>query len=64
MVPGIRPLGHVSPQDDQSRVMTPSEALELGADHLVVGRPVTQAEDVKKAAAEIATSISSCNAAA
>lgn len=43
VVPGIRPAG--SNGDDQVRVLTPAEAVELGADYLVVGRPVTGATD-------------------
>lgn len=42
VVPGIRPTD--GSQDDQKRVMTPKEALERGADYLVIGRPITQAE--------------------
>ncbi len=48
MVPGIRPAG--SDQGDQKRIMTPKQALELGATHLVIGRPITQADDPAKAA--------------
>jgi len=51
VVPGIRPRG--SSNDDQVRVLTPVEALELGADYVVVGRPVTQATDPAAAAEEI-----------
>jgi orotidine-5'-phosphate decarboxylase len=51
VVPGIRPAG--SPNHDQVRVLTPEEALERGADLLVVGRPVTQADDPAAAAAAI-----------
>lgn len=51
MVPGIRPAG--SEQGDQKRVMTPKEALSAGATHLVIGRPITGAEDPAKAAADI-----------
>lgn len=43
VVPGIRPEG--SNGDDQVRVLTPGEAIERGADYLVVGRPVTDAPD-------------------
>ncbi|MFP4098844.1 MAG: orotidine-5'-phosphate decarboxylase [Alphaproteobacteria bacterium] len=51
MVPGIRPKGAV--QGDQKRVMTPEDAMEAGATHLVIGRPITGAEDPAKAAADI-----------
>jgi orotidine-5'-phosphate decarboxylase len=51
VVPGIRPSGH--PRDDQARVLSPREALDLGADYLVVGRPVTGAPDPAAAARAI-----------
>jgi orotidine-5'-phosphate decarboxylase len=51
VVPGIRPGGE--PQNDHVRVLTPEEALEKGADYLVVGRPVTEAPDPAAAASSI-----------
>jgi orotidine-5'-phosphate decarboxylase len=52
MVPGIRPAG--SATGDQKRVMTPSDAMALGANHLVIGRPLTEAADPAEAAQAIA----------
>lgn len=43
VTPGIRPGG--SENDDQKRIMTPGQAIEAGSDYLVIGRPITQAED-------------------
>lgn len=43
IVPGIRPEG--SATGDQKRIMTPKEALSKGADYLVIGRPITEAEN-------------------
>ena len=43
ITPGIRPAG--SAADDQRRVMTPVEAIENGSTYLVIGRPVTAADD-------------------
>jgi orotidine-5'-phosphate decarboxylase len=51
VTPGIRPAGAAI--GDQKRVMTPAEAISAGADHLVVGRPVTQAQDPKATAEAI-----------
>ena len=51
VVPGIRPPG--TNGDDQARILTPSEALERGADYLVVGRPITRASDPVGAAKTI-----------
>ena len=56
MVPGIRPPG--ADHGDQKRVMTPQQACAAGATHLVLGRPITQAEDPEKAACEILESLS------
>jgi orotidine-5'-phosphate decarboxylase len=48
VTPGIRPAG--AAVGDQKRVMTPASALHAGADHLVIGRPITQAADPRAAA--------------
>ena len=52
VTPGVRPSG-VS-LDDQARAATPASALQSGASHLVVGRPVTAAADPRAAAQAIA----------
>lgn len=43
VTPGIRPVG--TPVQDQQRSMTPAEAVNQGADYLVIGRPITRARD-------------------
>jgi len=43
VTPGIRPKGAAI--DDQSRVLTPADAIRSGSDYLVMGRPITRAED-------------------
>ncbi|GAB0110634.1 orotidine-5'-phosphate decarboxylase [Pseudoalteromonas distincta] len=43
VTPGIRPAG--SESGDQKRIMTPEQAIYAGSDYLVIGRPITQAED-------------------
>ena len=43
VTPGVRPMG--AALGDQSRVATPSQAIERGASHIVVGRPITGADD-------------------
>jgi orotidine-5'-phosphate decarboxylase len=51
VVPGIRP--EWAAKGDQKRVMTPAEAVALGADYLVIGRPITAADDPVAAARRI-----------
>jgi orotidine-5'-phosphate decarboxylase len=51
VVPGVRPAG--GEQGDQKRVMTPRKALDAGASILVIGRPITQAENPDAAARAI-----------
>ena len=55
VVPGIRPLGVDS--GDQKRIMTPEQALEKGADYLVIGRPITQAKNQRDMAKQISSSL-------
>jgi orotidine-5'-phosphate decarboxylase len=55
VVPGIRPAG--AERGDQKRVMTPPEAMALGADYLVIGRPITAAADPAAAARAIRDSL-------
>jgi orotidine-5'-phosphate decarboxylase len=45
VTPGIRPGANINMDDDQIRVVTAGQAVRSGADHVVVGRPITRAED-------------------
>ena len=54
ITPGIRIN---SLDDDQKRVMTPKEAIDLGADYLVIGRPITGSDNIGKSLEEIYLSI-------
>ena len=51
LCPGIRPAGQAS--NDQSRVVTPGQAVSSGADFIVVGRPITNNPNPATAASEI-----------
>ena len=55
MVPDIRPAG--SDAGDQKRIMTPKDAIDLGATHLVIGRPITGAPDPAAAYTDIINSL-------
>ncbi|MDQ0316682.1 orotidine-5'-phosphate decarboxylase [Amorphus orientalis] len=55
VTPGIRPSG--SETGDQKRVTTPTDAIKAGADYLVVGRPILNADDRRAAAAAIVDEI-------
>ena len=54
ITPGIR-MSDLN--DDQTRVMSPKEAIDLGANYLVIGRPITGAQDISKALNTIYQSI-------
>ncbi|MCP3669113.1 MAG: orotidine-5'-phosphate decarboxylase [Gammaproteobacteria bacterium] len=56
VTPGVRPASAV--KDDQKRVMTPADAIQNGADFLVIGRPITGAEDPLQALRDIQSEIS------
>jgi orotidine-5'-phosphate decarboxylase len=55
VTPGIRPAG--ADVHDQKRIMTPARAVALGADYLVIGRPITAAPSPDKAFRDIAAEI-------
>jgi len=55
VTPGIRPAG--SSVDDQKRIMTPKQAVDVGVDYLVIGRPITKADDPHAVLTQINQSI-------
>ncbi len=56
VTPGIRPVGAAA--NDQQRIMTPPQALQAGVDYMVIGRPITQADQPAVALKHIINSIS------
>ena len=52
VTPGVRPVDN-RPLDDQKRVVSVAQAFELGADYIVVGRPIRDAADPRAAAEAI-----------
>jgi orotidine-5'-phosphate decarboxylase len=62
ITPGVRPAGEAP--GDQKRVMTPADAIRAGADHLVIGRPVTGARDPRAAAEAVIEEIRNAERAA
>lgn len=57
VTPGIRPAWSIVNQDDQRRVLTPADAIRNGSDHVVVGRPIRDAENPADAAKRVAQEI-------
>ena len=55
VTPGIRPVG--SDAGDQKRIMTPKQAIDAGSDYLVIGRPITQADNPVAVLADVNKSI-------
>lgn len=55
VTPGIRPS--FAAANDQKRFTTPAQALQSGASHLVIGRPITKADDPRQAAQQITAEI-------
>lgn len=57
VTPGIRPDWSLDPQDDQQRIVTPAMAVARGADYIVIGRPIRDAQDPAAAARRVADEI-------
>ena len=55
VTPGIRPVG--SDAGDQKRIMTPKQAIDAGSDYLVIGRPITQADNPVAVLADVNKSV-------
>jgi orotidine-5'-phosphate decarboxylase len=59
VTPGIRPQWSLVEGDDQARIVTPRQAVEYGADYIVVGRPIRDADNPAEAADRVAEEIDS-----
>jgi orotidine-5'-phosphate decarboxylase len=59
VTPGIRPAWTVVDKDDQKRIVTPADAVRLGSDYIVIGRPIRDARDPAEAAEKVAEDIGS-----
>lgn len=57
VTPGIRPAWSLTANDDQKRVTTPGQAVDMGSDYIVIGRPIRDADDPAKAAQMVAEEI-------
>ena len=58
VTPGIRlEKKQINKKDDQKRILTPKEAIKLGADYLVIGRPIVESNNPLKVLKEINKSI-------
>lgn len=59
VTPGVRPASAKVSNDDQRRVMTPADAIKAGSNYLVIGRPITQADNPLESLQHIHSQISS-----
>jgi orotidine-5'-phosphate decarboxylase len=59
VTPGIRPAWSLVDKDDQKRIVTPADAVRLGSDYVVIGRPIRDAKDPAVAAEKVAEEIAS-----
>ena len=57
VTPGIRPVNYEDSKDDQKRVMSPKEAINAGANYLVMGRPITKSTNPLKSLQSINASL-------
>ena len=57
VTPGIRPEWTLLESDDQKRVTTPGQAVTLGSDYIVIGRPIRDADDPVMAAQKVAQEV-------